>query len=56
MNDSDNNIAKIIGNNIKSIRTSEKLSQERLAELIRQVRTLCISFGVAGNRGFLLEP
>lgn len=35
MNDNDNtNIAKIIGNNIKNIRTSEKISQERLAELI----------------------
>ena len=34
MGDNDNNIAKIIGNNIKKIRNKEKISQERLAELI----------------------
>ena len=32
--DNNTNVAKIIGNNIKNIRTSEKISQERLAELI----------------------
>ena len=30
----DNDIARIIGNNIKKIRNKEKISQERLAELI----------------------
>ncbi len=36
MNDNDNNsnIAKILGSNIKKIRTLEKLSQEQLAERI----------------------
>ncbi len=34
MEDNDTNIAKIIGNNIKKIRNKEKISQERLAELI----------------------
>lgn len=32
--DNNSNIAKIIGNNIKNIRNQEKISQERLAELI----------------------
>ena len=30
----DNDIARIIGNNIKKIRNKEKISQERLAEII----------------------
>lgn len=39
-------INEIIGNNIKNIRMKEHISQERLADLIRQKCTLCISFRV----------
>lgn len=34
MTDVDNNIAKIIGRNIKQVRSLEGISQEKLAELI----------------------
>ena len=34
MGDNDINIAKIIGSNIKKIRNKNKISQERLAELV----------------------
>lgn len=40
------NINEVIGNNIKNIRMKEHISQERLADLIREVCSLCISFGV----------
>ena len=37
----DNDIARIIGNNIKKIRNKEKISQERLAEMINKSRSFC---------------
>ena len=54
MNDGTNepNINVIIGNNIKNIRMKEHISQERLADLIREVYSLCISFGVRQVRSF----
>ena len=45
-------INEIIGNNIKNIRMKEHISQESLADLIRQKCTLCISFGVRQVRSF----